>query len=82
MYFIYILLCRDGSLYTGITNDLEKRLERHKSGLGARYTRSKGVVRIVYSEQTRSRGLALVREAEIKKLSRRKKLSLVQSLES
>ena len=80
MYFIYILQCRDGSLYTGITNNLEKRLKRHKAGSGARYTRSKGIKKLLYAEEVASRGLALVREAEIKKWNRKKKLNLIRGV--
>jgi len=76
-YFVYILKCKDGTLYTGITNDLAKRLEAHKKGTGARYTRSHPPEKIVYSEKYRTKGLALNREAEIKRLSRPQKLKLI-----
>lgn len=78
MYYIYILLCRDGSLYTGITNDLEKRLERHKAGVGSRYTRAKGANRVLYAEKHTDRSSATKREAEIKRWNRKKKLDLIQ----
>lgn len=79
MYFVYILKCGDESLYTGITNDLSRRLERHKAGSGGRYTRAKGAVNIVYAEPHAGRGAAQKREAEIKKWTRQKKLRLIQS---
>ena len=74
---VYMLSCRDGSLYTGATNDLEARLERHAAGIGARYTRSRLPVRLVYQERARGRGLALRREAALKRLPRAKKLALI-----
>lgn len=76
-YFVYILECKDGSLYTGITNDLKKRFDAHKNGVGARYTRSHPPKKIVYSEKYRTKGRALSREAEIKALSREVKLRLI-----
>lgn len=78
MYHVYILECADKSLYTGITNDLENRLKRHKEGRASKYTRAKKAVKIVYSEQHSSRSAALKREAEIKKWTRQKKLNLIQ----
>jgi putative endonuclease len=81
MYLVYILECADGSLYTGITNDLEKRLIAHNSGKnGARYTRGRRPVRLVYSEGCKDRGDALKREAVLKKLSRAEKLRLIASM--
>lgn len=77
MYHVYILRCVDGSLYTGITNDLEKRIEKHLTGKGAAYTRAKKVEKLVYSEQALNRSLALKREAEIKRWPRQKKLDLI-----
>ena len=79
MYFVYILQCSDGTLYTGITNDLERRIEQHKKGIGGKYTRAKGASKLVYSEKAPSRGTALKREAEIKRWTRQKKLNLIQS---
>ncbi len=76
-YFVYILLCKDRSLYTGITNDIAKRLAAHKKGTGARYTRSHPPLKIVHKEKYRTKGLALKREAEIKNLTRPQKLKLV-----
>lgn len=77
MYFVYILKCGNGSLYTGITTDVERRLAEHKSGKGARYTRSKGAGEIVHIERKKNRSTASKREAEIKKMSRFEKLELV-----
>ncbi len=77
MYYVYILKCGDGSLYTGITTDVERRLSEHKSGAGGHYTRAKKVVKIVYTEKYKDRSSALKREAEIKSWPREKKLSLI-----
>ena len=79
MYFVYILECGDKSLYTGITTDLERRFKEHKQGIGAHYTKAKGVKKIVFSEHQPNRSLASKREAEIKKLDRREKLALVRA---
>lgn len=76
-WFIYILLCDDDSLYTGITTNLDDRLLKHQAGTGAKYTRGRGANRIVYSEQHRTRSEALVREIEIKKLPRNEKVKLI-----
>lgn len=78
MYFVYILECSDKSLYTGITIDVERRFEEHKRKEGGHYTSSKRVVRIAYTEEHPSRGLALKREAQIKGWTRQKKLNLIQ----
>lgn len=78
MYFVYILECADESLYTGITTDISRRLEEHKSGKASHYTAAHGAVRIVYTEEIEDRGSALRREVEIKKLSREKKLALIK----
>jgi len=71
-----MLLCDDKSIYTGITNNLKKRLVAHKSGLGGAYTRSHKVKKFIYSEKHRSRSKALKREIEIKKLKHSQKLLL------
>jgi len=78
MYLVYLIECRDGSLYTGITTDIARRLREHKAGKASRYTSSKGVVRMVYSEPQPDRSSALKREAEIKRWTRRKKLDLIR----
>ena len=71
---VYVLLCRDRSLYTGVTNDLGARVAAHNSGKGARYTRSRLPVRLVWSERRRGRASALRREAEIKSWTRAEKI--------
>lgn len=77
MYFVYILKCSDGSLYTGIAKDLKARLAMHANGKGARYTRSRLPVVVVYSEHKKTKSSALKREAAIKKLSRAEKRALL-----
>lgn len=76
-WVVYLLECRDGSLYCGVTNHLEKRVALHDAGRGARYTRGRGPVRVVWWEEASSRGVALRREAEVKRWPRRRKLDLV-----
>lgn len=78
-WLVYLLRCRGGSLYTGITNDLPRRLRAHAAGTASRYTRSRRPVRLVYSEEQPTRSAALSREAAIKKLPRSGKLQLVRS---
>ena len=75
-HWVYILRCADGTLYTGCTTDLEKRVERHNSGRGAKYTRARLPVTLAYYEGASSLGRAVKRESEIKKLSRSAKLLL------
>lgn len=77
MWEVYIIKCKDNKLYTGITNDLERRVGEHNSGQGGRFTRPRKPVKLVYHETTPSRSEALKREAEIKKLSRYEKLELL-----
>lgn len=74
---VYILECGDGTLYTGITDDLQRRLKAHESGKGAKYTRGRGPLTLRYSEKHPDKGSALRREAELKRLSRSKKLSII-----
>ncbi len=76
-WVVYILRCADGSLYTGITNDLPRRLEQHNAGTASRYTRSHLPVVLVYLESQVSHSLALKRELAIKALSRKAKESLI-----
>ncbi|MFA6006196.1 MAG: GIY-YIG nuclease family protein [Candidatus Paceibacterota bacterium] len=76
MYFVYLLQCADKSIYTGITTDLARRLNEHKKGIGGQYTRAHGASKMVYNEKHPDRSSASKREAEIKKLSRKEKLSL------
>lgn len=81
MYFVYLLRCGDGTLYTGCTNDLRRRLAVHNAGKGAKYTRSRLPVSLVYWESLPDKSSALRRESAIKRLSRAQKLSLIQSME-
>jgi len=76
MWYVYIIECKDGTLYTGATTDLARRFLEHQSGAGARYTRAHGAVRLVYQEALPSRSAAYKREAEIKHWPRSKKLEL------
>lgn len=76
---VYLLRCGDGSLYTGATNDLTRRLATHAAGRGARYTRSRLPVVLVHQERVRDRSAALRREAAIKRLPRRAKLDLISA---
>jgi predicted GIY-YIG superfamily endonuclease len=78
-WFVYLLRCRDDSLYTGITTDPTRRLQQHNKGTASRYTRSRRPVVLVYQECQASRSLALKRELAIKGLSRNEKDSLVRS---
>lgn len=78
-YFVYLVECRDGSLYCGIAKDLEKRIERHNSGKGSKYTRARLPVKVVWSTIVNSRTEALVEECRIKRLSRKKKLELINA---
>ena len=77
--FVYMLRCKDSSLYTGWTNDLEHRLAMHNSGRGAKYTRGRGPLELVYSEELPDKEAALRRECAIKKLRRDQKLALLQT---
>ncbi|MBI3538540.1 MAG: GIY-YIG nuclease family protein [Chloroflexi bacterium] len=74
--FVYLLRCSDGTLYTGWTFDLKRRVAAHQNGNGARYTRARRPVRLIYSEKLVSRRAAMVREIAIKRLPRKKKLAL------
>jgi putative endonuclease len=77
MFFVYMVRCSDGSLYTGLAKDPEKRVRVHNAGKGAKYTRSRRPVSLVYSEQCESLSAALKRERELKLWSRTKKEALV-----
>lgn len=74
MYYLYILKCSDNTLYTGITNDLEKRFETHKSGKGSKYVRARLPFKHIYTEELPDRSSATKREIEIKKWSRGEKI--------
>lgn len=76
--FVYMVECSDGSLYTGWTTDVEARIAAHNSGSGAKYTRSRLPVKLVYSEELEDRSAALKREAAIKKMTREKKELLIK----
>ena len=77
-WYLYILRCGDGTLYTGITTDVEKRLETHRSGKGAKYTRGRNPLELVYRENCGSHSNALKREAAVKKLSREQKEMMIR----
>ena len=77
-YYVYLLQCSDGTLYTGSTNRLEHRLAVHQAGKGAKYTRSRLPVQLVYWEKLPCKGDALRREHQIKGLTRSQKLALIQ----
>lgn len=77
-WYLYILRCGDGSLYTGITTDVEKRLEAHRSGKGAKYTRGRGPLELVYRELCGTHSQALKRELRVKAMTREEKLLLVE----
>lgn len=79
MYFVYILECGDGSLYTGITTDPKRRLAEHQAGKGGHFTSSREVVGMVFIEEHPNRSSALKREAEIKSWKREKKILLIES---
>ncbi len=82
VWFVYMLRCADGTLYTGITKDVTRRIQQHNGGTASRYTRSRRPVKLVYQETQRSRSLALKREAAIKRLTRTQKLALIRESES
>ncbi len=78
-HYTYILECADGSLYTGYTPDLEKRVETHNAGKGAKYTRGRRPVKLVYSEEYDTKEEAMRREYQIKHLKREEKIALISS---
>jgi putative endonuclease len=75
-WFVYILECVDGTYYTGITNDVAARLQVHESGAGAKYTRGRSPLKLVYKEECVNRSTAAKREIEIKKMKRNRKMML------
>ncbi|MBQ3135005.1 MAG: GIY-YIG nuclease family protein [Oscillospiraceae bacterium] len=77
-WYVYILRCGDGTLYTGSTDDVEKRLAAHRAGKGAKYTRGRGPLELAYFEQLPDKSAALRREYEIKQMTRQEKLRLCQ----
>ena len=80
-YYTYIVRCRDGTLYTGYTTDIERRLLAHNSGKGAKYTRSRGPVELVYSEVYKTKEEAMSREWHIKRMTREEKIRLTEERE-
>ena len=78
MWCVYILKCGNGSLYTGITNNLERRFKEHARGRGGHFTKSFGAKKILYSEQCADKSIALKREAQIKGWTRSEKLALIK----
>ena len=77
-YYVYLLRCRDGSLYAGYTDDPERRVKVHNSGKGSKYTRSRLPVELVYQEEHPDKSSALRRECQLKQLSRAEKLKLIE----
>jgi putative endonuclease len=77
-WFLYMLLCKDGSYYTGITLEPVRRLAQHNAGKASRYTRARLPVKMIYLEKCKSQSLALRREYEVKSLSRRQKEKLIK----
>lgn len=80
--YTYMLLCADGTYYTGWTNQIRKRIRAHNSGKGAKYTKGRGPLKLVYLEISDTKETAMKREAAIKKLTRREKEALIQTEES
>ena len=78
-YYVYVLLCDDGSYYTGYTNNVVSRFARHKTGHGARYTRLHKPTKVVYVERVNTRGAAIKRELQIKALSHKEKHELAMA---
>ena len=76
-WYLYILRCGDGSLYTGITTDVQARLDAHRAGKGAKYTRGRAPLELVYSENCGDHSAALRREIAVKSLSRTEKMELI-----
>ena len=79
MYYVYLIQCEGGSIYTGITTDLERRFKEHSDKTGGHYTRAHKVEKILYTEKYPARSEALKREAGIKKFSREEKLKLIEN---
>lgn len=80
IWSVYILRCGDGTLYTGVTNDVAARLEAHRAGVGAKYTRGRGPLELVYTEAYPDKVTAFQREYAIKRLSRQEKLRLCEKI--
>lgn len=78
MFYVYILKCSDDTLYTGFTVNLENRIQKHNQGLGAKYTRGRTPVKLVYKEEYPTKSEALKREYRIKQLTRKKKIEIIK----
>lgn len=78
MNYTYILLCKDGTLYTGWTNDLKKRIKAHNMGKGAKYTKARRPVKLVYYEEFQTKGEAMKRECTIKRMGRKEKEKMIE----
>lgn len=76
-WYVYMLRCGDGTLYTGVTDDVERRLAAHRAGKGAKYTRGRGPLELVYQEQVPDKSAALKREYQIKRLAKQEKEGLI-----
>ena len=81
MYYAYLLQCDDNTIYAGYTNDLSQRIEAHNNGIGAKYTRSRLPVKLMYYEGFTSKSEALKREAALKRLSRKQKIKLIEDFQ-
>lgn len=79
MNYVYIIRCKDKSLYTGWTNNLERRFRAHKEGKGAKYTKGRGPLELVYFEEFEEKIKAMKREYEIKKMSKERKLKMIEN---
>ncbi|HZX96936.1 MAG TPA: GIY-YIG nuclease family protein [Myxococcales bacterium] len=79
---VYVIRCGDGTLYAGITNDLEQRIAAHRSGRGARYTRGRGPLTLLHQEPARTRSAALKREYQLKRMRREAKLAFLDTVRS
>lgn len=79
-WHVYLVRCSDGSIYTGITDNVEARLKKHNSGKGAKYTAQRGPVSLLYSEMLEDQGSAMRREAQIKKWGKQQKENLVRGI--
>ncbi len=77
-WYVYMLRCKDGTLYTGMTDDLSRRLAAHNAGKGAKYTRGRGPVELVYYEELETKVEACRREYQIKRLTRQEKMKLIE----
>ncbi len=78
MFYVYILKCKDNTLYTGFTVNLEKRIETHNKGIGSKYTRGRIPVKLIYKEEYMTKSEALKREYEIKKLTKKQKINIIK----